>query len=215
MQRRDFLKTKVYKRSYSDYDEPSTKTVKKTVSFSDQLTQDIHTPAFDENGDETNSTSPIVISSKIDRPSLASAYTQRDQLPSSVPKIHHETTPISDPPPELSVSSSIGAASAQCDSTLTASAVSPLVNQTQAASAQYSATLTASTVPPTLSSIVASSTQLSTSISASSDPFLVPPSQTKSITNYFKVTSRKVFSPSDKSKISIKKRTKTNNKFFF
>ena len=65
MQRRDFLKTKVYKRSYSDYDEPSTKTVKKTVSFSDQLTQDIPTPAFDENCDETNSTSPLVISSKI------------------------------------------------------------------------------------------------------------------------------------------------------
>ena len=60
-----------------DDDEPSTKTVKKTVSFSDQLTQDIP-PAFDENGDESNSTSPIVISTKIDRPSLASAYTQRD-----------------------------------------------------------------------------------------------------------------------------------------
>ena len=153
--------TKNRRQSNSDDDEPSTKTVKKTVSFSDQLTQDIP-PAFDENGDESNSTSPIVISSKIDRPSLASGSIQRDQIPSSKPqksspKIHHETSPILEPPPELSVSSTI-----------------------REASAQSNYTFTASTIPPALSPILASQDD---NISASSGPFLVPPSQTNMIKN--------------------------------
>jgi hypothetical protein len=167
--------TKTRRQSNSDDDEPSTITVKKTVSFSDQITQDIP-PAFDENGDESNSTSPIVISSKIDRPSLASGSNQRDQLPSSKPrksspKIHHETSPILEPPTELSVSST-----------------------TREASAESNYTLTTSTITPALSPILASQ---SDNMSASSGPFLVPPSQTNSIKNYFKVTSRTVFA-SDK-----------------
>jgi hypothetical protein len=64
--------------------------------------------------------------------------------------------------------------------------------------------LTTSTVTPALSPIPASQ---SDNISASSGPFLMPPSQTNSIKNYFKVTSRTVFA-SENSKISITKKDK-------